>query len=350
MMQNVYFSCLIVWEGAAAYKRRKMMSLQVGIIGTGWFSKVHGDILNNMEDVTVAAITGTSVEKAEKLAAHYVGAKSFDNVIKMLDEVKLDAVYICVPPMSHGEIELALIERGIPFLVEKPVGVDIETPERILHALQAKPVANAVGYHFRYKESIQMMKELMEGSTVGLAQGAWMGDMPGVAWWRKQELSGGQFIEQTTHIVDLLRYTAGEVTEVYASFASRVIEKKHDGVTVPDVGTVSMKLASGAIATISNTCILPSGIGKSGLSLYTDHGILDWTPERLEVEVEGMKTTYHSGGNPYESESASFIHAVRTGDTSRILSDYADAVKTQKVTYAAVQSATLGRAVQLDQL
>lgn len=326
------------------------MALQVGIIGTGWFSKVHGNILNNMEDVTVAAITGTSVEKAQKLADQYVGAKAFDNTIKMLDEVKLDAVYICVPPMSHGEIELALIERGIPFLVEKPVGMDMQTPERILKALQAKPVVNAVGYHFRYKESIQMMRELMEGDTVGLAVGSWMGDMPGVAWWRKQDLSGGQFIEQTTHIVDLLRYTAGEVTEVYANFASRVIAQKHEGVTVPDVGTVSMKLASGAIATISNTCILPGGIGKSGLSLYTDRGILDWTPERLEVEVEGVKTTYHSKGNPYESESASFIQAVRTGDTSSILSDYADAVKTQQVTYAAVQSAQLGRAVKLELL
>src|SRR6476469_2015048 len=109
------------------------MTLQVGIIGTGWFSKVHGDILNNMADVAVAAITGTSVEKAQKLASHYAGAKAFDHVITMLD-----AVDICVPPMSHGEIELALIERGIPFLVEKPVGVDIETPERILKALQAK--------------------------------------------------------------------------------------------------------------------------------------------------------------------------------------------------------------------
>lgn len=323
------------------------MSIQVGIIGTGWFGKMHGDLLSQMEGVDVAAITGTSMEKAETFAAHYVGAKAFDDTLRMLDEVQLDAVYITVPPMAHGEIELALIERGIPFFVEKPVGVDTETPERILNALEAKPVVNAVGYHFRYKESIQMMKELIEGSTVGFAEGVWMGDMPGVAWWRDEALSGGQFIEQTTHIVDLLRYTAGEVTEVYATFANQVLQQKYDGVTVPDVGTVSMKLASGAIATISNTCILPSGIGKTGLSLYTDHGILDWTPERLEVEAEGVKTTYHSKGNPYEAESTAFIHAVRTGDESHLLSNYADAVKTQKVTYAAVQSAKIGQAVKL---
>ena len=60
----------------------------------------------------------------------------------------------------------------------------------------------------------------MQDQTIGMALGRWMGGMPGVAWWRRQEGSGGQFVEQTTHIVDLLRYCAGEVTEVYAAAAS----------------------------------------------------------------------------------------------------------------------------------
>jgi len=34
-------------------------------------------------------------------------------VEEMLDKQKLDAVYICVPPYAHGEIEHALIERNI---------------------------------------------------------------------------------------------------------------------------------------------------------------------------------------------------------------------------------------------
>lgn len=323
------------------------MDLNIGIVGTGWFSKVHGDILTAMDGVRIAAVCGTSQAKADSLAMRYPGAKGFANVTEMLDACELDGVYICVPPHAHGDIEEELINRGIPFLVEKPLGAELETPKRILDSLNRKPLIHSVGYHFRYKDTIQKLKGSLEGRTVGMALGAWMGDMPQVEWWRRQEGSGGQFIEQTTHIVDLLRYTAGEVEEVYATYANRVVHNRYENVTVADVGTVTMKLSSGAIANISNTCVLPGGVGEVGLRLYTDEGILDWNPDRLEVAGTGEKCTYMISDNPYEKESEAFIHALRTGDTSGILSDYADAVKTQRVTCAALESAASGKAVAI---
>ena len=91
------------------------MTLRIGIIGTGWFSKVHADILSNMDGVDVTAFVGTSLEKAAQAVRGYAAAKAYGNVEQMLDETKPDAVYICVPPFAHGEIELQLVQRGIPF-------------------------------------------------------------------------------------------------------------------------------------------------------------------------------------------------------------------------------------------
>lgn len=323
------------------------MDLNIGIIGTGWFSKVHGDILTVMDGVRIAAVCGTSQAKADSLASRYPGAKGFAHVTEMLDGCKLDGVYICVPPLAHGGIETELINRGIPFLVEKPLGSELETPLRILESLSRRPLVHSVGYHFRYKDTIRKLKGSLEGRTIGMAVGAWMGDMPQVAWWRSQEGSGGQFIEQTTHIVDLLRYTAGEVEEVYATYANRVVHNRYENVTVADVGTVTLKLRNGAIANISNTCVLPGGVGEVGLKLYTDEGILDWNPDRLEMAGAGEKCTYMIADNPYEKESVAFTHALRTGDTSGILSDYADAVETQRVTCAALESAASGKPVRI---
>lgn len=322
------------------------MALHIGIIGTGWFSKVHGDILAGMDGVQIKAVSGTSAAKAQALADRYPGASGFGNLTDMLDAQKLDAVYICVPPMAHGEIEGQLIERGIPFFVEKPLAAELDTPLAILDKLRSQPLIHAVGYHLRYTESVRRLKDILNGQTIGMALGTWMGDMPQVAWWRDLQGSGGQFVEQTTHIVDLLRYTAGEIEEVYAAFGSRLMHQVHDHVTVPDVGTVTMKLKSGAVATISNTCLLPGGVGEVGLQLYTDLGILDWQPKQLEVTAPDQKTTYRMQDNPYAAETEAFIHALRTGDTSGILSDYADAVETQRVTCAALESATTGRPVK----
>jgi len=53
------------------------------------------------------------------MAADFEGAKGYGQFIEMLTSERLDAVYICVHPMAHGEIEKELIDRKIPFLVEK---------------------------------------------------------------------------------------------------------------------------------------------------------------------------------------------------------------------------------------
>lgn len=324
------------------------MTLQIGIIGTGWFSQVHADILAATEGVRVQAFLGTNKEKAEQKARKY-GAASYGDLHEMLDAEHLDAVYICVPPMSHGAIEEELTRRGIPFLVEKPLGLDTALPARIRTGVEGAGLLTSVGYHFRYQSNMDRLKQLLQHQQTGIALGRWMGSMPGVSWWRRQDGSGGQFIEQTTHVVDLLRYLAGEVDEVYAVYGNRVKQGQVDGVEVADVGTVTLKMASGLVANISNTCVLPEGEGLSetGLTFYTDQGVLDWNPQRLRAARAGEQTEFLESSNPYAKETEAFIHALRTGDGSRIRSSYADAFRTQAVTCAALESAASGRPVRI---
>ncbi|MGN7762187.1 Gfo/Idh/MocA family protein [Paenibacillus sp. 22594] len=322
------------------------MTLHIGIVGTGWFSKVHADLLAGMEDVKLQAICGSTNQKGEEMARAY-SAEGYGEITEMLDAHKLDAVYICVPPQSHGTIERALIRRDIPFFVEKPLGSSTEIPASLLQDIKEHGLLTSVGYHFRYQENIARLKKSLSGDKVGMIVGQWMGGMPGVAWWRDQEQSGGQFTEQTTHIVDLLRYLGGEVTEVYGMFGNRIMHEQHEGVTVADVGTVSLKLDNGIVANISNTCVLPGEVGRVGLSFYNDKGLLDWNPERLLEVRSGDSKEYTHSGNPYAAESEAFLHAVRTGDRSRILSDYEDGYKTLKVTCAAYESAQSGLPVKL---
>ena len=123
------------------------------------------------------------------------------------------------------------------------------------------------------------------------------------------------------------------------------MHEKHEHVTVDDVANVTLKLESGAIASIANTCLLPDGEGGAGLQFYTDAGVWDWTPDRLLLPsaashpMAGLEVS--AGQNPYERENEAFIHALRTGDRSRILSDYADACRTQAITVAAQESVDL---------
>lgn len=326
----------------------KDMTLRIGIVGTGWFAGKHADLLAATEDVEIAGIVGSSKNKGDVFGIRY-DAPGYESVSDMADEQVLDAVYICVPPMAHGEIERELIGRGIPFLVEKPLGTDAELPQDVLGFMRLKSpdLITSVGYHFRYQDNVERLREALHPGRIGIATGMWMGDMPQAEWWRRQEKSGGQFIEQTTHIVDLLRHLAGEVEEVHAVYASRFPEEEWEQTNVHDIGTVTLKLKTGAVANISNTCVLPPGVGKAGLSFYTREGLWEWTSGHLKVTKVNEESVFAEESDPYEKQTKAFLHALRTGDTSGILSDYADACKTQEVTFAALQSALSGRSIKL---
>ncbi|RKN74132.1 Gfo/Idh/MocA family protein [Paenibacillus ginsengarvi] len=323
------------------------MTLRIGIIGTGRFAAKHGRLAAQMEDTAVVAICGRTMENAERLAQNWPGAKAYDNVEHMLDDGKLDAVYICVTPAAHGDIEMSVARRGIPFFTEKPIGIDPATIAPVRELVAEKKLVTCVGYNWRYSEAVNKARVLLQPTTIGMANGYWMGGLPSAPWWRSQSGSGGQFVEQSTHAVDLVRYLCGEIREVYAAFGYRHIREIDKGADVADVGSVILKLDNGIVATISNTCLLPAG-HRSGLDLYTSGGVMEIRSNSLKAIGKARTTEYRSSdADPYTLENEAFLHAVRTGDTSRIRSDYADAFRTFEATAAAVVSAEQGTPVKL---
>jgi myo-inositol 2-dehydrogenase / D-chiro-inositol 1-dehydrogenase len=320
--------------------------MKIGFVGTGWFTNKHANILGEMDGIDVTAFCGTSLEKAETEARKWSNAKGYTNVEEMLDRQKLDAVYICVPPMAHGAIEQALLERRIPFFVEKPLGINDE-PVEVARKIEKQGLITSVGYNWRYMDISKKAQALLEERQVGMALGYWMGNMPMVPWWRDVNKSGGQFIEQTTHIVDLLRFLCGEVKEVYAAYSSKMMDSKVEGTTVSDVGSVILKLNNGIVATISNTCILPES-HKAGLEVYTNEGVIEITSNLLR-DIRGKELNeYRNQMDPYKVENEIFLNAVKTGDPTHILATYKDAVKTHEVTLAASQSARTGVPVSVE--
>jgi len=322
------------------------MAVKLGFIGTGGIANHHLKNLVQMDDVQLVSFCDVDLQRAQKAADAHAGAKAYDNIDNMLDAGGLDGVYVCVPPLAHGDAEFKLIERSLPFLVEKPLGIDRSVPAEIARKVSGGKLITSVGYHWRYDQSAALAKDELASRTAGMALGYWMGGMPMVPWWRVQSGSGGQFVEQTTHIVDLLRYLCGEVREVYAAYGLQVMDKQVPGTDVADVGTVTLKLENGMVATISNTCLLPVG-HHVGLDIYTDKGVLELRSDGLkELTPEGERLRKNKT-NPYFVEDEAFVYALRTGDTSRILSDYADALRTHEVTIAANESAVSGQPVKL---
>ena len=179
-----------------------------------------------------------------------------------------------------------------------------------------------------------------------MVKGAWEGGMPGVPWWRRRELSGGQLVEQTTHIFDLARYLVGEIVEVFAYSLNKpeLLHYPDGDVSVSDV--VCLKFANGAVGVITDTNGLHAP-GEVGLKVYTPQRVVEVSWGRMVESEVNRKEEFYSCDNPYLRESQAFLEAIRTGDHSLIRADYSEGVKTLAATLAADESARLGQAVAL---
>ena len=155
---------------------------RVGFAGAGIIASRHLGNLMGFEDVKVVAFADPALERARELAAR-CGGKAYDDLTRMLDSEKLDALYICIPPFAHGDPERAAIERGLPFFVEKPLAADLKTAEAVAREVEAGGIVTATGYHWRYLDITERARELLSKNPARLALGYWLDFTPPPTWW-----------------------------------------------------------------------------------------------------------------------------------------------------------------------
>ena len=317
---------------------------RIGFIGAGGIAHRHFGVLEQFEDVEIAAIADVDLARAEDAAARF-GARAFADVNAMLSEVALDALYICVPPFAHGAPERAALSAGLPFFVEKPVALDLATAEEIAAAVDVAGLVTAAGYHWRYLDTVDEVRGLLAHNPARLMSGYWLDSTPPPQWWWHEDQSGGQMVEQTTHLLDLARYLGGDVARVFG-LAGRVDRPEFPGLDVPTVSTASLQFTSGAIANFASTCLLGWN-HRVGLHLFGDKLAVELTDHDLMVDVGRGRPVRGTEGDPVWREDRDFIDAVQ-GKKNRIRCPYGEAVATHRLALAVVESARKGQAIGLE--
>src|SRR4051812_44515215 len=193
------------------------MTVRAGLIGARAVGTRHARTLAGFDDVELVGICDPEPTAAQTLAGA-LGVPAVDDPDSLL-RARPDAVWLCVPPFAHGELELSVVRAGLPFFVEKPLAADLPVAERVAAAVAAAGLPPATGYHWRYLDTVEQALRAIRGRPVRLVDARWWGTTPPPAWWSREDLSGGQVVEQATHVLDLARVLAGEVNEVVGAAA-----------------------------------------------------------------------------------------------------------------------------------
>ncbi len=353
------------------------MKKKIAIIGCGGIGEYHLGHLLAFDDIELTAFCDIIPERAEAFAKQRGGGNVYDNYLSMLENETPDGVFLCVPPYAHGDIEFALIERGIHMFIEKPVTLDLELGKRIRDAAEAKGLITAVGFQCRYSGLVDDSKPFFENNQVVHATCTRIGGIPETPWWPVKELSGGQMVEQTIHNVDIIRYYLGEPDTIF-SLATRGFVDGGSDYDTDDLSVAVIRFKSGAIASVMTGCYAESGasadnkITFSARSARADLRILDRFDvygmageTKADAEEQGgfvIKTdgAIRSGAGAVQNYKESldagvvcdrtFIDALFSGDGSKIRSSYADGLKSVALTLACNMSIDSGKAIRFDDL
>lgn len=197
--------------------------MRVAVIGIGKMGLLHAGILNALEGVEVCSLSDTSkyllgmIQNLKPVPVH-------DDYRKMLDREKPDAAVIATPVRLHVPMMHECVQRGIHFLVEKPLSLDAKEAEKLVREVAEKRLVTMVGYMLRYAETFQKAKQVLASGALGRVQNvegtSYVAQLfkPGKGWrYSRKESGGGVVIGQATHLLDLLHWYFGEPLRVSAT-------------------------------------------------------------------------------------------------------------------------------------
>ena len=169
-------------------------------------------------------------------------------------------------------------------------------------------------------------------------------------------------MNQAIHIVDLLCWLMGDVTEI-AGFTGTLA---HERIEVEDVGVACLKFANGAIGVMEATTAAWPGLlkkteihGSKGTVVVEQDSILRW--EFADEKAEDAEIRSRLGANSASSGGASdpkaisfvghqmqledFVEAISTGRQPRV--DGAEGRKSVEIILAIYEAAKTGRSQRL---
>lgn len=198
--------------------------IKMGLVGVGKMGISHLAILGAHPQVDVVAICDSATYITSVLRK-YNGISTFKDFGKMLEECKLDGLFIATPTSSHFDLAKTALENGLHLFVEKPLCLHAEQSEQLAKLAVEKHCVNQVGYHNRFIGTFREMQRLVQAGAIGdvyHVDGRAFGQVvirpkTGLTWRSKKTEGGGCLHDYACHVLDLMNFVAGPPEEVISA-------------------------------------------------------------------------------------------------------------------------------------
>ncbi|WP_226636546.1 Gfo/Idh/MocA family protein [Brevundimonas poindexterae] len=288
-----------------------MQVLKIGVAGAGVMGRNHARVLTDIRDVELSHVFDPDAVVAQGVAEAY-GASSVTSA-EAFAGAGLDAAVIATPNRTHADLGVALLERGVHVLVEKPIAATVEDAQRLIDAAKANDRVLMVGQVERFNPAVEAVKRAIKDEDVISIQITRVGPFPP----RMGEV--GVVIDLAVHDIDIIRHlTDSEIVEVQPQLARTKAERE-------DTALLQFRLANGTIAHITTNWVTPYKTRTLQVATKAKFVVADLmtrqVTEYFGQQPDGSYSTrgVHSWPNePLKKELEAFVHAIRTGETPAV--------------------------------
>jgi predicted dehydrogenase len=375
--------------------------LNVGMIGYGFMGKAHSNAYANVNHFfdlpyrpALKVLCARSADKARSFADQWGYESVETDWRRLLDRKDIDLIDICTPNNTHAEIALAAAQAGKMILCEKPLSMNAAEGRKMVEAVEKAKVPNMVWYNYRRVPAVTLAKHLIDDGKLGrifhyraefLQDWTINPELPqgGTALWRLDVGAAGSGVtgDLLAHCIDTAIWLNGGLATVNAMTETFVKERKHnltgkvEKVGIDDACAFLGRFSNGSLAVFEST-----RYARGHKALYTfeingEHASIKWDlhdMHRLEYFdhrdpgiVRGWRSIHVSDGDhPYMGNwwvpglqigyEATFVHQVADflrglASGKPAMPDFRDALRTQYVCDAVLQSAKEGNWVNVNQ-
>ncbi|HYN28665.1 MAG TPA: Gfo/Idh/MocA family oxidoreductase [Dermatophilaceae bacterium] len=209
--------------------------VRMGLVGYGLAGAEFHAPLATAAGLELAAVVSSDPGRRQRASRHLRGVTLHDDLAGLLAAGGVDVIVLASPTGAHAGQAHAVIDAGVPVVVDKPLAVDAETALAVVdHAVQAG-VPLTVFQNRRYDSEFATLTDVVRSRAVGAVHRL---EMRWERWrpepklrWREQlpaEQGGGLLLDLQAHLVDGAVRLFGPVDSVFATVDARTTRSEDD--------------------------------------------------------------------------------------------------------------------------
>jgi UDP-N-acetyl-2-amino-2-deoxyglucuronate dehydrogenase len=304
--------------------------MRVGMIGTGAISHLHARAYRNI-GYQLTVCTDINQEGGRKFAAEH-GAEFVATYEEVCRHPAVDYVDVCTFPDFRLEPIEICAETKKHVQVQKPISTNLDTARRMIDTARRGGILLGVVSQHRFDDaSLFLSKALAAGRLGKLLQCDCY-----VKWYRSPAYysrpikgswkteGGGALINQAIHQIDILRWLAGPVAEVFGVWQLGALHQ----IESEDVVNAVLRYGNGATGVVqASTAFWPGYTertefhGTKGTAIISGDKLTTWDVENDSGDPAPVAKNVASGASdpmaislePFERQFRDFGDAIATG-------------------------------------